>query len=151
MSAQTQVTSLCDVAHSGRENLHQFLPILLWRYALSSSIMILWALVLIFIFRLQFPKGKSVAAIIIGRYGIGATIFRMWRTMVLYVMTKVSVEKLHFDHRREFMTPRCQHDEVAYMTWGPKVRWVSRATPRTWGHLFWVQPRHSLTPGSQDW
>ena len=31
-----------DVAHSGRENLHQFLPILLWRHALSSSIMTLW-------------------------------------------------------------------------------------------------------------
>ena len=37
-------TSRCDVAHSGRENLHQFLPILLWRHALSSSIMTLWLL-----------------------------------------------------------------------------------------------------------
>ena len=40
------VTSCCDVAHSGRENLHQFLPIVLWRHALSSSIIydsvILW-------------------------------------------------------------------------------------------------------------
>ena len=32
----------CNVTHSGRENLHQFLPILLWRHALSSSIMTLW-------------------------------------------------------------------------------------------------------------
>ena len=31
-----------DVAHSGRENLHQFLPILLWRHAIYSSIMTLW-------------------------------------------------------------------------------------------------------------
>ena len=30
------------VAHSGRENLHQFLPILLLRHALSTSIMTLW-------------------------------------------------------------------------------------------------------------
>ena len=29
MGAQSRVTSRCDVAHSGRENLHQFLPILL--------------------------------------------------------------------------------------------------------------------------
>ena len=35
------MTSRCDVAHSGRENLHQFLPILLWRHVLSSSIMTL--------------------------------------------------------------------------------------------------------------
>ena len=41
MSAQSPVTSCCDVAHSGRENLHQFLPILLWRHALSISIMTL--------------------------------------------------------------------------------------------------------------
>ena len=33
------VMSSCDVAHSGQENLHQFFPIQLWRYALSSSIM----------------------------------------------------------------------------------------------------------------
>ena len=32
------------VAHSGRENLHQFLPIPLWRHALSISIMTLWVL-----------------------------------------------------------------------------------------------------------
>ena len=30
----------CDVAHSGRENLHHFLPILLWRHALSQ--VVLW-------------------------------------------------------------------------------------------------------------
>ena len=42
MSEQLRVTSRCDVAHSGRENLHQFLPILLWRHDLSSSIMTLW-------------------------------------------------------------------------------------------------------------
>ena len=42
MSEQSSVTSRCDVAHSGRENCHQFLPILLWRHALSSSIMTLW-------------------------------------------------------------------------------------------------------------
>ena len=29
MSAQSRVTSRCEVAHSGRENLHQFLPVLL--------------------------------------------------------------------------------------------------------------------------
>ena len=29
MSAQSLVTSRCDVAHCGRENLHQFLPVLL--------------------------------------------------------------------------------------------------------------------------
>ena len=40
------VTSSCDVAHSGRENLHQFLPILLWRHALSSSIMTLWWIII---------------------------------------------------------------------------------------------------------
>ena len=38
----SRVTLRCDVAHSGRENLHQFLSILLWRHALSSSIMTLW-------------------------------------------------------------------------------------------------------------
>ena len=42
MSAQSRVMSRCDVAHSSRENLHHFLPILLWRHALSSSIMTLW-------------------------------------------------------------------------------------------------------------
>ena len=42
MREQSRVTSRCDVAHSGRENLHQILPILLWRHALSSSIMALW-------------------------------------------------------------------------------------------------------------
>ena len=41
MSKQSRVTSRCDVAHCGRENLHHFLPILLWRHALSSSIMTL--------------------------------------------------------------------------------------------------------------
>ena len=35
--------SRCDVALSGQENLHQFLPIILWRHALSSSIMTLWS------------------------------------------------------------------------------------------------------------
>ena len=42
MSEQFRVTSCCDVEHSGRENLHQILPILLWTHALSSSIMTLW-------------------------------------------------------------------------------------------------------------
>ena len=37
---QFRVTSCCDVGHSGRENLHQFLPIQLWRHALS--IVVLW-------------------------------------------------------------------------------------------------------------
>ena len=40
-SLDSRVTSRCDVAQSGQENLHQFLPILLWRHALSSSIMTL--------------------------------------------------------------------------------------------------------------
>ena len=44
MSAQSRLTSRCDVAHSGQENLHQFPPILLWRHAPSSSIMTLWSL-----------------------------------------------------------------------------------------------------------
>ena len=42
MSEQSRVTARCDVAHSGRENLNQFLPILLWRHVFSSSIMTLW-------------------------------------------------------------------------------------------------------------
>ena len=47
MSEQSRVTSRCDVAHSGRENLHQFLPIRLWRHALSSSIMTLWVWIIL--------------------------------------------------------------------------------------------------------
>ena len=42
MREQFRVTSCCDVADSGRENLYHFLPILLWRHVLSSSIMTLW-------------------------------------------------------------------------------------------------------------
>ena len=34
------------VAHSGRENFHHFLPILLWRHALSSSIITQWSYLL---------------------------------------------------------------------------------------------------------
>ena len=34
----------CDVPHSGRENLHQFLSILLWRHALSLVVLWLCAL-----------------------------------------------------------------------------------------------------------
>ena len=41
-SLEWRVTSGCEIAHSGRKNLHQFLPILLWRHALSSSIRTLW-------------------------------------------------------------------------------------------------------------
>ena len=42
MSAQSQVTSLCHVAHSGRENLHHFLPVLLRGMLPLFSIMTLW-------------------------------------------------------------------------------------------------------------
>ena len=52
MIAQTRATSRCDVAHSGQEKLHHFLPILLLRHALSSSIMTLW------IFSLDEASGK---------------------------------------------------------------------------------------------
>ena len=59
MSAQSRVTSRCDVAHSGRENLHQFLPILLWGHALSSSIMTLWLCWNAFIF-INFEQVASI-------------------------------------------------------------------------------------------
>ena len=50
MSVQSRVTSRGDVVHSGRENLHQFLPILLRRHAhstLSDSIMRFMTLVIL--------------------------------------------------------------------------------------------------------
>ena len=54
---------LSDVAHSGRENLHQFLLILLWRHALSNSIMTLWmkySRVWAFVHATQYPTLSEV-------------------------------------------------------------------------------------------
>ena len=42
MSEQFRVTSRCDVAHSGRENLQHFLPVLLRGMLPLFSIMTLW-------------------------------------------------------------------------------------------------------------
>ena len=42
MNAQSRVTSRCDVAYSGRENLYQFLPVLLRGMLPLFSIMTLW-------------------------------------------------------------------------------------------------------------
>ena len=43
MSAQPRVTSRCDVAHCGREELHHFLPVLLRGMLPLFSIMTLWS------------------------------------------------------------------------------------------------------------
>ena len=43
MNAQSRVTSCCDVAHSGRENLHHFLQVLLRGILPLFSIVTLWS------------------------------------------------------------------------------------------------------------
>ena len=42
MSEQSRVTSQCDVAHSGRENLHHFIDVLMRGMLPLFSIMTLW-------------------------------------------------------------------------------------------------------------
>ena len=44
MSAQSRVTSRCDVVHSGRESLHLFIPVLLRDMLPLFTIMTLWIL-----------------------------------------------------------------------------------------------------------